>query len=51
MTKVNPTMEMKQNEAFFHGTYSDLTSFFIGCKILKFINDFYNWHLLISFQN
>ena len=24
-----------------------LTSFFIGRKILKYFNDFYNWHLSI----
>ena len=28
--------EVKQNEAFFRGTYSNLTSFVIGCEILKY---------------
>ena len=41
MTKVNPN-EMKQNQIFFHGIYANLTSFFVGHKILKWINDFYN---------
>ena len=43
-------MEMKQNQTFFHGTYSNLTSFFIGGKILKYFNDFYNWHFPILLQ-
>ena len=42
------TMEMKQK--FFHGTYSNLKSFFIGHKILKYFNDFCNLHLSISLQ-
>ena len=49
MTKVNPN-EMKQNQIFFHGIYANLTSFFVGHKILKWINDFYNWHLSILLQ-
>ena len=43
-------MEMKQNQTFFHGKYSNLTSFFLGCKILKYFNDFYNCHLSVSLQ-
>ena len=35
-------MEMKQNQAFFDETYSYLMAFFIGQKILKYFNDFYN---------
>ena len=55
MTNVNHETKswnkMKQNETFFHGTYSNLTSFFIGGKILfQYCNDFYNWHLSISLQ-
>ena len=50
MTNLNPTMEMKQNQTFFHGTYLNLTSFFIGRKILKYLNDFYNKHFSISLQ-
>ena len=41
MTKVNPN---NGNEK------KNLTLFFIGRKILKYFNDFYNWHLSISFQ-
>ena len=41
-------MEMKKNQIFFHETHSDLASFFICCKILKCLNDFYNWHVSIS---
>ena len=33
-------MELKQNQTFFHGTYSNLTVFFIGRKIQKYFNDF-----------
>ena len=50
MTKVNQTMEIKQNQTFSQGTYSNLTLFFIGRKILKYFNDFYNWHLSISLK-
>ena len=31
-------MVLKQNQTFFRGTYSNLTLFFIGCKILKNIS-------------
>ena len=54
MTKVNPNLlmlEMKQNQIFFYGTYSNLTSRFIGRNILKYFNEFYNWHLSIPLQN
>ena len=43
-------MEIEQNETFFHGTYSNLTLFFIGWKILKYFNEFYNWHLSVLWQ-
>ena len=36
MTKVNP----KNGTFFFHATYSNMTSVFIGHKILKYLNDF-----------
>ena len=96
--KETQAMEMKQNQTFFHGTYSNLTPYlfllknikifqwlskskflsfmtkvnpnngnetksdifprdifksdiiFIGHKILKYFNDFYNWHFSISMQ-
>ena len=41
---------MKQNQTFFYETYSNLTSFFISRKILKYFNDFQNWHILILLQ-
>ena len=44
-------MEMEQNQTYFHGTYSNLTSFLIGHKILKYFNRFYSWHLFIWLQN
>ena len=43
-------IQMKQRQTFSYGTYSNLTSFFIGCKILYYFNDFYNWHLSFSLQ-
>ena len=44
-------MEMKYfHEAHFHGTYSNLTYFFISCKILKYFSALYNLHLLILLQ-
>ena len=53
MTTVNTNYG--HHKGFFHGTYFMghffiLTSFFIGCKILKYFNDFYNWHFSISLQ-
>ena len=41
---------MKQNQTFFRGAYSNPTSVFIVHKILKYFNNFYNWHLSISLQ-
>ena len=54
MTKVkkrNKTKEIKQNQAFFHKKYSNLTSFFIGNKILKDFNKFHDCHLSIPLHN
>ena len=34
------TMGMRQNRTFFQGSYSNLTLFFIGCKILKYFTDY-----------
>ena len=48
--KWTQAMEMKQNQTFFHGTYSNLTSIFTGRQILKYFNNFYNLHFLISLQ-
>ena len=38
MTKVIPINENETKSDIFHGTYS----FFIRCKILKYLNDFNN---------
>ena len=43
MTKVNPNNGNETKQTFFHVKYSDLISFFIGPKILKYFNDFHNW--------
>ena len=47
--KWTQTMKMKENQPFFHGRYSNLTSkcwnLTSGHKILKYFNDFYSWHL------
>ena len=42
---------MKQKQILDHGTYSNLTSFVIGHKTLKYFNDFQRlWHLSISLK-
>ena len=43
-------MEMKQNPTFFHETYSNLTSYFIGQEPRDNFNNFYNWFLPILLQ-
>ena len=48
LTKVNPNNVNETKIDIFHRTHSNLTSFLIGQKILKYFNDFYNWHLSIS---
>ena len=50
MTKVNPSNRNETKSDIFHGTYSNLTSFFTGHKILKYFNNFYNWRFSISLQ-
>ena len=35
MTKVNPNNGNEKKQTFFHRTYSNLTLFFIGRKVLK----------------
>ena len=44
------TIEMRQNQVFFHGIYSNLTSFLIGHKIMKYLNDWHQRHISISSQ-
>ena len=46
--KWNQAIELRQNQTFFRGTYSNLTLFFIGRKILKYFNDFCNWHFCVN---
>ena len=50
MTKVNPNDGNKTKSNTFHETNSNLTSFFIGCKILKYLSEFYTCYLSISVQ-
>ena len=38
---VNQTMEIKIKTDIFHGRYLNLTSLFVGRKILKYFNDFF----------
>ena len=42
MTNVDPSNKNEIKADIFHGTHSNMTSFFIGCKILKYFNHFYN---------
>ena len=42
MTKVNLYNGNDTKSDIFYGTYSNLPSFFIGCKIPKYFNNFYN---------
>ena len=39
-TKVNANNGMKTKSDIFYEKYSNMTSFFIGCQILKDFNDF-----------
>ena len=50
MTEVNPNNENETKSDIFHGTYSNLTSFFIGRQKLKYFNGVFNWHPSISLQ-
>ena len=42
MIKVNPKNGNETKSDIFPWTCSSLTAFFIGCKLLKYFNDFYN---------
>ena len=50
MTKVNSNNENETKPDIFYEAYSNMTSLFIDSKILKYFNDFYNWHLSILLQ-
>ena len=41
MTKVNPNDGNETKSDIFHGTYSNLTLFFIGQKVLKYLTRFW----------
>ena len=47
MTKMNLDDGNETKLYFFHGPYSNQTSFFIGSKILKYFSGFSNWHLSV----
>ena len=38
--KWTEAMEMKHSQTFFQGKYSNVTSFFIGCKMVTYFNNF-----------
>ena len=50
MTKVNSNNENETKPDIFYEAYSNMTSLFTDSKILKYFNDFYNWHLSILLQ-
>ena len=47
MTKMNLNDGNETKLYFFHGTYSNQTSFFIGSKILNYFSGFSNWHFSV----
>ena len=46
--KWTQTMKIKKNQTSFHGSYLNLTSFFIGRKVLKCFND---WNFSIHYKS
>ena len=42
MTKGNSNNGNETKSDIFHGAYSNMTSFFVGPKILKYFNDFFS---------
>ena len=50
MAKVNKKNGNETKSDIFHGTYSNLTSFFIGRQKLKYFNGVFNWDPSISLQ-
>ena len=50
MTKMNANNENKRNSDIFSMDIFKSDIIFIGRKILKYFNDFYNWHFSISLQ-
>ena len=50
MTKVSPNNGNETKSDIFPMDIFKSDIIFIGHKILKYFNDFYNWHSLISMQ-
>ena len=50
MTKMNANNENKRNSDIFPMDIFKSDIIFIRRKILKYFNDFYNWHFSISLQ-
>ena len=50
MTKVNPNNGNESKSDIFLWEIFKSDIIFIGRKILKYFNDFYNWHFSISLQ-
>ena len=48
MTKVSPNNENETKSDIFLRDIFKSDIIFIGRKILKYFNNFYNWHFLIS---
>ena len=48
MTKVNPNSGNETKPDIFSSDVLKSDIIFIGCKILKYFNDFYNWNFSIS---
>ena len=50
MTKVNPSNGNETKSDIFPMEILKFDIIFIGHKILKYFNNFYNWHFSISLQ-
>ena len=50
MTKVNPNNRNKTRSDIFRRDIFKSDIIFIGRKILKYFNNFYDWHFPISLQ-
>ena len=48
MTKVNPNNRNETKSDIFPWDIFKSSIIFIGRKIIKYFNDFYNWHFSIS---
>ena len=50
VTNMNSNSGNETKSNIFHGTYSNLTSFFIVAKVQNCFNEFFNWHLSMLLQ-